>query len=204
MEIWAVTNSKMEISELVDVLLRGEPVIDAFILREISKTDAEVVEVIRQLKEAGFDKEKIIVHSRPDIALMTGIRRVQIPGHGLPLVQLKHQFPSLLFGRSVHSFEEAEIAYSSGADWLLYGHLFPTASKLGMAPRGTDELYRMAQTIPIPIYAIGGIRPEHMPLLKKSDVAGVALMSALFSNGTLEEAVASYREKLFRGKVESK
>lgn len=203
MEIWAVTNGRMGIPELVDVLLLVEPAIDAFILRETTKTDKEIVEAIRRLKEAGCDEEKIIVHNRPDIAVMTGIRRFQIPGYGLPLGQLKLQYPSLLFGRSVHSLAEAEMAYTHGADWLLYGHLFQTASKQGKVPRGTDELFRMVQAIPIPIYAIGGIRPEHLPLLEKSDLAGIALMSAIFSESTAEEAVAPYRDQLFRGKVES-
>lgn len=202
MEILAVTNGRMGIQELVNVLLRVEPSIDAFILRETSKTDAEIVEVIRQLKEAGCDEEKIIVHNRPDLAMLTEIRRVQIPGDGLPLDHLKQQFTSLLFGRSVHSFKEAERAYTSGADWLLYGHLFPSSSKQGLAPRGTDELFRMVQTIPIPIYAIGGILPEHVSILERMNVAGVAIMSAIFSSSTPEEAIVSYKEKLLQEKEE--
>ncbi|WP_252502126.1 thiamine phosphate synthase [Sporosarcina sp. Marseille-Q4943] len=198
MDVIAVTNSRMENSQLVDVLLRIGDFIDRVILRERLKTDAEVIGLIRLLLEAGFDENKIIVHGRPDIALLTGIHRVQLPGHGLPLGLLRYSFPSLSFGRSVHSVEEAVMAYEAGADWLLYGHVFESPSKKGLPPRGTEELFKMAQTIPLPIYAIGGIRPCHVIPLQQGGVSGIALMSAVFNSGTPEQSLATYKGELIR------
>lgn len=44
----------------------------------------------------------------------------------------------LTFGVSVHTLEEAKCAIAKGASWLVYGHLFPTASKIGLAPRSME------------------------------------------------------------------
>ncbi|KXH80871.1 thiamine phosphate synthase [Sporosarcina sp. HYO08] len=194
MNLIAVTDDKMETAQLVDTLCAIEPSIDAVILREKSKTDAEVIELIQTVKRSGFDASKIIVHRRPDVATIAGIQKVQLPGHGLPLRLAKKQFPSLSFGRSVHSLEEAEAAYNDGADWVLYGHLFATGSKEGLPPRGTEELRRIAGSLPIPVYAIGGIKPKHLSSLQQIGVAGVAVMSTIFRSDEPDEVASSYKE----------
>lgn len=196
MDIFAVTNSKMENDQLLKVLLQIEQLIDGVILRENSKTDYEVYELLMQLKSMGFEKEKIIVHGRPDVAVLTGINRVQLPSHGLPIPLLKKQFPTLTFGRSVHSFEEAQMAYQDGAAWLLYGHIFPSPSKVGLPPKGTEELFHIAKSIPLPTYAIGGIKPKHMIHLQNSPIAGMALMSAIFNAEIPKQTLVTYRKNL--------
>ncbi|MFC5590808.1 thiamine phosphate synthase [Sporosarcina soli] len=194
MRLIAVTNNQMTAERLIDTLLAIESSIDAVILREKSKTDAEVINLIEQLKESRFDASKIIVHGRADIAAMTGMDKVQLPGHGAPLPLVKQQFPALSFGRSVHSFEEAEAAYTAGAEWLLYGHVFATDSKEGLPPRGTEELFQIVESQPIPVYAIGGIQPKHLPALKQAGVAGVAVMSSIFGHDNPRKAADGYRE----------
>lgn len=194
MRLIAVTNSQMSNEQLIGTLLAIESSIDAVILREKSKTDVEVIDLIEQLKELRFDASKIIVHGRANIASMTGIEKVQLPGHGAPLPLVKQQFPALSFGRSVHSFEEAEAASTAGADWLLYGHLFASDSKEGLPPRGTEELFQIVESLPIPVYAIGGIQPKHLPALKQNGVAGIAVMSSIFGHATPRKAADGYRE----------
>ncbi len=194
MRLIAVTNDRMASEQLIRTLLEIEYSIDAVVLREKSKTDAEVIDLIQTLKAAGFDESKIMVHGRTDIATMTGIKKVQLPGHGVPLALVKKHFPELSFGRSVHSIEEAEVAYKAGADWLLYGHLYATGSKDGLPPRGTEELFRIAASLPIPVYAIGGIKPEHLSPLHQGGIAGVAIMSSIFSSDEPDKVATAYKE----------
>ncbi|WP_342514158.1 thiamine phosphate synthase [Sporosarcina sp. FSL K6-1522] len=194
MKLIAVTNDQMTTAQLLETLLTIEADIDAVILREKSKTDAEMVDLIQKLGESGFDQSKIIIHGRADMAVLTGILQVQLPGHSLPLAQVKKHFPNIAFGRSVHSFKEAEAAYQAGADWLLYGHVFTTASKEGLPPRGTTELIQIATQLPVPVYAIGGIRSEHLPSLQRAGISGVAFMSAIFNSHEPVTAIAAYKE----------
>ena len=179
---------------MLDTLLSIESSIDAVILREKSKMDSEVIALIQQLVEFGFDSTKIIVHGRTNVASITGIKKVQLPGNCTPLTSTKKQFPTISFGRSVHSFDEAEVAYKAGADWVLYGHLFATNSKEGLPPRGTDELFRIAASLPIPVYAIGGIQPHHLPQLKLGGIAGIAVMSSIFGSDNPEIAATAYKD----------
>ena len=194
MKVIAVTNDRMTSQQLIDTLLTIEPFIDAIILREKSKVDAEIIDLIQMLQTAGFDKTKIIVHKRTDIASIMGIKKVQLPGNSVPLALLKNQYPDILFGRSVHSFEEAETAYKAGADWILYGHIFTTTSKDGMPPRGSEELSRITEALPIPIYAIGGIKPYHLSQLQQAGVAGISIMSAIFESDNPLAAAKIYQE----------
>lgn len=193
MKIIAVTDDKLEHSQLLDILLTIEASIDAVILREKSKTDSEVIALIEQLIEFGFDSTKIVVHGRINVASITGIKKVQLPGYDAPLALLKKQFPAISFGRSVHSLSEAETTYKAGADWILYGHLFETSSKLGLPSRGTDELFQIVESLPIPVYAIGGIQPHHLPQLYQGGVAGVAVMSSIFGSDNPEIAATAYK-----------
>jgi thiazole tautomerase (transcriptional regulator TenI) len=189
----AVTDDRLSIHKLVEELLAIEPYIDAVILREKSKTDCEVFELLQKLRLESFDQTKIIMHGRADIASLTNIHKVQLPGHGLPLPLLKDHFPSLSFGKSVHSYEEAKTAMSEGADWVLYGHLYETSSKALLPPRGTDELSKIIASLEIPIYSIGGIKPSHIEDL---DVAGVAVMSSIFGSDSPITAAKSYYDAM--------
>jgi len=194
MKIIAVTDDKLEHSHLLNTLLALEASIDAVILREKSKIDSEIIALIQQLVESGFDSTKIIVHGRTNVASIAGIKKVQLPGYDVSLTLLKKQFPSISFGRSAHSLGEAETAYKAGADWILYGHLFETSSKVGLPPRGTDELFQIVESLPIPVYAIGGIQPHHLPKLNQGGVAGVAVMSSIFGSDNPEVAMTAYKD----------
>ena len=196
MKLIAVTNDSMPIDKLVQTLVSIELYIDLVILREKSKTDSELGELIRKLDLARFDQTKIIVHGRADLASLTNSQKVHLPGYGLPFPLLKSQFPTLSFGRSVHSYEETIKATDDGAHWVLYGHLYETGSKTGLPPRGTDELGRIAASLSIPVYAIGGIKPKHLGSLRKLGVSGVAVMSSIFESVSPVDAAKNYYDAL--------
>lgn len=193
MKLIAVTNDKMGPQQLTEKLLAIEPHVDAVILREKSKTDVLVIDILQAAFQRGFSRDKIIVHGRPDIATLLDVSKVQLPSHGLPVPLVKKHFPRLTCGRSVHSLEEAKIAADEGADWVLYGHLFPTASKEGLPPRSMDTLLQIVETLTIPVYGIGGIQAPHVPALHQAGIDGVAVMSTIFNSSTPQHVAKSYR-----------
>lgn len=196
MKLIAVTDDRLTIKELTEVLLAIEPYIDTVILREKTKTDSDMFELIQKLELEGFDQTRIIVHGRADLASLTNIHKVQLPGHGLPVPLLKDHFPALSFGRSVHSYDEAKTAVSENADWVLYGHLYETGSKYGLSPRGINELDKIAASLSIPVYAIGGIKPNHVKSLKELGVSGVAVMSSIFESVNPIDTAKSYYDAI--------
>ena len=84
-------------------------------------------------------------------------------------------------GTSVHSVDEAVKAQQAGALWLIAGHIYATDCKKGLPPRGTDFLRAVCQAVSIPVYAIGGIRPEETQLQEVMDcgAAGGCIMSGM-------------------------
>ena len=80
----------------------------------------------------------------------------------------------LIFGVSVHSYEEGEMARAKGASWLVYGHLFATSCKAGLAPRSM-AVFEALTKLPLPVYGIGGIKMTNVHTLPKA-TAGVYIM----------------------------
>ncbi len=80
-------------------------------------------------------------------------------------------------GVSVHSLEEAVYAQRQGAAYITAGHIFPTDCKKDLPPRGIEFLKEICEAVQIPVYAIGGIAPENVQLVKGAGAAGVCVMS---------------------------
>ena len=68
----------------------------------------------------------------------------------------------LLVGRSVHGMAEAVAAADAGADYLTFGHVFPTTSHPGLPPRGLEELAAIVEAVEVPVLAIGGITVDNL------------------------------------------
>lgn len=201
MQLIAVTNDQLVTSELIETLIAIEPYIDGVILREKSKSDAEVLSLVQGLIKAQFDPEKIIVHSKAQLAFAENIKRVQLPGRSTPLSILKKKYTKIYFGKSVHSLGEAEAAEKKGASSVLYGHLFATNSKAGLPSRGLDELKQIVSALDIPVYAIGGIKPGHVEQLKSIGIAGIAVHSSIFESEIPEKVAMAYYDAIKRGAV---
>ena len=71
------------------------------------------------------------------------------------------------------------MAVEEGADFLVVGSIYETASHPGRAAVGTG-LLREAARLGRPVIAIGGITPERVPELKAAGAYGVAAIRALW------------------------
>lgn len=118
------------------------------------------------------------LHRFWEAALALGVNRIQLSLQDFEQMpqEIKPQFVKI--GVSVHSVKQAHKAVSLGATALTAGHIFPTACKEGLAPRGTQLLETLCQTVSVPVYAIGGITPENAAAVRSTGAAGVCLMSS--------------------------
>ena len=81
-----------------------------------------------------------------------------------------------LVGRSCHSAAELVQARAEGCDWAFLSPVFPTASKPGYGPAlGVEGFARLRPPGP-PVYALGGVLPEHVPDLLAAGAHGIAVM----------------------------
>lgn len=142
-----------------------------------------VEEMLALAARQGKGKVGVVVNDRLDVALAAGASGVHLPAAGLPIRPARiHAGPRFRIGRSVHSLAEARAAEKEGASEILFGPIFETPSKAAFGPpQGIDALRKVAETVRIPVWAIGGITPQTAPSLRGLPIAGVAAIGAFAS-----------------------
>ncbi|WP_085992990.1 thiamine phosphate synthase [Oceanobacillus senegalensis] len=184
MKLIAVTDDKHSIERLAETIIAIKDKVDFVQIREKSKSIREIVTLLDFLHTGGVKKEKIIINDRLDVALLKDIPNLHLPEHGLPVKIVKQRYTQIRVGSSVHSFEKAKAAERDGADYVLYGHCFETNSKKGIPPNGIEPILQMKKELKIPVYAIGGITLDKIPLMKQVKTDGIAVMSSIFQSDT--------------------
>lgn len=188
MKLIAMTDNSHSVHELANKISTIHHLVDYIHIREKSKTAQEILQLLDLLTKQGLHKEKIVLHDRLDIALLTDNPNIHLPSHSLPVRKVRSTYPHLRIGRSVHSLAEAEQAEIDGADYVLYGHCFITSCKVGKVPNGINTIIDMKKELQIPVFAIGGITPERVHLLREAHADGIAIMSGIFSANKPYEA----------------
>jgi thiamine-phosphate diphosphorylase len=121
----------------------------------------------------------VFVSGRPDLAAALGADGVQLAAGDLAPADARRALPHGWVGRSVHTEEEGRAAIGEGADFLLAGTIFESASHPGHPAAGPALIERLAR-LGGPVIAIGGITPALAPSLLESGAWGVAALSALW------------------------
>ncbi|MFC2948365.1 thiazole tautomerase TenI [Virgibacillus sediminis] len=172
--------------------------VDVFHLREKAWSDRDMVEAIELLQSKGIPPEKIVVNNRTDVAHVTGVRGVQLAHHSIDVSSVRSAFGHLSIGCSVHSVKEAVSAADQGADYLLFGHVYPTSSKPGLAPKGLTGLRQVVRGASVPVIAIGGITPENTRGTIQNGASGIAVLSGVLLAEDPVKKAKAYKEEIRR------
>jgi len=107
--------------------------------------------------------------------------------------------PRRLLGASCYNrLELARAAVAAGVDYVAFGAAFPSPTKPG-AVRAPLELYREARrTLPVRIVAIGGITVGNAAELLAAGVDAIAVITALFEAGDVEQSARELRDLFAR------
>ncbi|MFJ8089117.1 thiazole tautomerase TenI [Lysinibacillus sp. NPDC095746] len=194
--IHVISNGKMPMEQLSEILADIHPYADAIHLREKQMKAKELYEAVNLLSRVGVPLSKIIINDRVDVAVITGVEGVQLAYHSLNASMIKANFPQLTVGCSIHSVEEGKKVQRLGADYVIYGHIFSTQSKPGLEPRGLEELKKLTGSLDIPVIAIGGIAPENTKQVINSGADGIAVMSGVLNADDPLSAIKSYQKEV--------
>ena len=134
----------------------------------------------------------LVVNDRVDLALAARARGAQLTSRSLRVADARRAAPNLAIGASVHSLDEARVAASEGATWLVAGHVFATATHPGEEERGLPFLRAVTRAVSIPVVAIGGVRPEHCRVLRESGAYGLAVIRGIWGAPNAERAASDY------------
>jgi len=124
----------------------------------------------------------VFVGGRADIAAAVGGHGVQLGASDLVPADARRVFPAGWIGRSVHTVEEAAVAVAEGADFLVVGSIYRTASHPEREPAGPELVTRTAR-LGVPVIAIGGVTSERVAELKDAGAYGVAAIRSLWQAG---------------------
>lgn len=154
----------------------------ALILREKDLTD----DAYESLAKKVFDlckREDItcFLHTKIEIARKIGCQNIHL---SIPVLKglsetekkaLTEDFCEISI--SCHSMEDVEIAMAGGAIQIILGTIFETECKKGVLGKGVEFVREICQKCPLPVYAIGGMNLQRLPLVIDAGAAGCCMMS---------------------------
>lgn len=118
---------------------------------------------------------RVLVNERLDVALAAGAHGVHLRGDSVAATRVRAMVPQgFVIGRSVHDQDDTRRAVRDGADYLLFGTVFETASKPGRMGSGVRALAAVAGMTSIPVLAVGGVVPERAGEIARAGASGVA------------------------------
>jgi thiamine-phosphate pyrophosphorylase len=149
----------------------------------------------RDFAEAARDLQSIsraagvpfCVNDRLDVALAVGADVVHLGQDDLPLadalaLRTEAGRPDLVIGISTHNHAQALAAAEGGADYLGFGPIFGTASKLNPDPTvGLGALASVCRAVSLPVVAIGGITLDTVGAVAQAGASAAALIAAVTS-----------------------
>jgi thiamine-phosphate pyrophosphorylase len=192
-------DSRLPLGSAVAAAVRGG--VDAVQVREKGRAAADIWEATAEALEAAAGRARVLVNDRVDVALAAGAAGVHLPARGLPVAVARRLLPrsaGLLVGASVHSVDEARAAVAAGADYVTFGHVFPSGSKPGVPSRGLRELEAVVAAVAAPVFAIGGVDADNAADVAATGCAGVAVIRAVLQAPDPERAAARLRDALDR------
>ena len=176
----------------LEVWLEGLPAggVLAVQLREKDLDDRALFELVARARRLLPPATPLVVNGRLDLALAAGAQGVHLPSDGAPVAPLRRHFGDrVLIGRSTHRAEEVAEAAAQGADYAVFGPVYPTPGKERWGPpKGLEGLAR-ASRYGIPVYALGGIGPENLAEVAAAGAHGAAGIRAFQDVGRLADLV---------------
>ena len=181
------------VSELLDA---G---VTAIQLREKDLDDTELIQLAQPIAEVCRNyKAKLFINTSTYIARETGATGVHLPANAESVKTVNTQTDeNLCVGCSVHSLDAARRREAEGADFVTYSPIYPTVSKPGYGPAvGVACLAEVAETVKIPVFALGGITPDRVDECLAVGAFGVAVMSGVMSPTNTGEQARRYLDIL--------
>ena len=136
---------------------------------------------------------QLVVNDRPDVALAAGAHAVQLGRRSIPVRAARALLGAdAVIGYSAHGAAEAASAAESGADYVVIGTIWETASHPGREGAGLDRVRETVAATDVPVLAIGGVTPARARAAVEAGARGVAVIRGVWSAARPIEAVAEY------------
>jgi thiamine-phosphate pyrophosphorylase len=189
------TPNSLEFKQIIEqVSAAAHGGIDLIQLREKRLSAGVLFELTRRAVALTRDTaSRLFVNDRADIAAGAGADGVHLTQQSIDTATIRRTFgDDFVIGASTHSVEEARTARTGGADFIVFGPVFETASKREYgAPVGVRKLSQVTRELAdFPVLALGGITMHNFALCLNAGARGVAGIS-LFSQPQNLQSIAA-------------
>lgn len=164
------------------------------------REDKEAREIIKDAREikAVFQNFDVIflINNRPDIALEVNAHGVHIGQSDVSITTARKIIgQDKLIGVSVHSVREALFAQENGADYISFGSIYPSKTKLSKV-RQQSIMVDIRRSVNLPLFAIGGITLENVDPIIRQNINGVCVSRDVIDRDDIEDRVKAYLKLL--------
>ena len=148
--------------------------VDVIQVREPHMAAGALHDLVAEIVAHTTAPTRVVVNDRLDVALAAGAHGVHLASRSFSPGAVRLVAPvGFLIGRSVHGL--ADLPAAAGADYLLAGTVWPSASKpAGHALLGEAGLSTLVAQSEVPVLAIGGVTLERAARVAQAGAAGVA------------------------------
>lgn len=117
---------------------------------------------------------RVLVNGSIEIAREAGADGVHLTAAQLMQAAARPAFD--LVGASCHDAAELARAAAIGADFTVLGSVLPTPSHRGVPGIGWERFAALLADYPLPVYALGGMRPENMETAWQAGAHGIGML----------------------------
>lgn len=163
--------------------------------RDKSKNvDARRMQAIRLLKICRQFNKPFLINDDISLARDTGADGVHIGRDDATIIDARKMLgDNAIIGVSCYnSIELAEVAQSSGADYVAFGSFFRSNTKPDAIPAPLPLLTEASSSLRMPIVAIGGINAENAGALVDAGADAVAVIRDLLTHDNIEHQAEKY------------
>jgi thiamine-phosphate pyrophosphorylase len=162
--------------------------LSALMLREPLLADRALLELALRARDVLGSDRWLCIHDRAHLVSAARADALHLGFQSLAPAAARTIVESdVAIGFSAHAGDELEAWRAS--DYILFGPVLYTPSKRGLkSPVGFEGLAAAVHEGRVPVWAIGGLKPEHAAEVRASGAHGVAVLSGIF--GALDPAAA--------------
>lgn len=147
-------------------------------LRAKGLTESEVLKLaqdnIASVQQAGA---QLMLNGTPELLAQTSADGIQLASNQLFAYNSRSIPKDKLLGASTHNAEEIAQALKIDADFILLSPVLPTATHPDMEALGWQTFNEMVKEIPVPVFALGGMKTELLNQAKQNGAQGIAAIS---------------------------
>jgi len=176
--------------------------VDVIQYREKVRSKREGLTTARRLRDITYNEGvTFIVNDDPAVAFAVDADGVHLGQEDIPTDVAREILGSeKIIGLSTHTYEEAVEAEHQNVDYIGFGPVFHSSTKMVGSPHGPWGLARIRNSVSLPIVAIGGITMENVVDVIEAGAEGIAVISAILSARDIEETVREFKKRMEIGR----